>query len=215
MPSVPVSFVWFLAAAGWAVAVAAVIGWNLVRIEHRSFISKQARRAGLDVQTGLSARERFLTETTATINRAHRTSAAICILLIAIERMELLEQTYGPLARDLALKQLATLCRSNVRDFDLVGRFSDNEVALVLMDSELSGGHVVANRLLARKPAHVVKMPDGRVVDFELEWGLAQLRSEADTAEDLLLAADADLIANRNRRNRPELQLIAGGKAVG
>ncbi|MBB5192095.1 diguanylate cyclase (GGDEF)-like protein [Silvimonas terrae] len=215
MPNVPVSFVWFLAASGWVVAVLALIAWYFERTRHKTFIVKQARRAGLDVQTGLSSRDRFLADAGASINRAQRTHSSICVLLVCVEKLEQLEQGYGPLARDMVLRQLATLCRTNVRDFDIVGRFSPSEVALVLMDIDLPGAHVVANRLVNRKPAQMVTLPDARVINFSLEWGLAQLRSEADTIEDLMLAADADLVACRNRKNRPELQVIAGGKAVG
>ena len=206
------SVVWAFVLLGWLLAATAAIAWWRLRIDYQRLALRYTQKAGVDPLTGLALRERFLEEAAVAVNRAQRNGQPLSVILVGVEDMHGINQRHGHLGGDRVLQQLAAMCRENLRDFDLVGRFSSEEVALALMDTAQDGAQVVANRLLARSAAHTVALPDGQTFEFSLSVGISQLHGELESAEDMLLTADADLALRRAaRKPGPAMRMVSGG----
>jgi diguanylate cyclase (GGDEF)-like protein len=148
---------------------------------------------GKDPLTGLSSRRHFLDIAAREINRSQRFSNPLSALIIDVDDLRHLNKTYGHMGGDLALNHVAQACRQSVRDFDLIARFSGEEIALLLPDTPLDGAIVVAERIRKKSAENRIAMPDGLEFTMTVCIGVAQTQNEMDSIEDLLLAADAAL----------------------
>ncbi|MCX7204787.1 MAG: GGDEF domain-containing protein [Proteobacteria bacterium] len=175
--------------------------------------TKLTELIGKDSLTGLSNRRHFLDIAAREINRSQRFSnplSALIIdvddfnrsqrfsnplsaLIIDVDDLRHLNKTYGHMGGDLALNHVAQACRQSVRDFDLIARFSGEEIALLLPDTPLDGAIVVAERIRRKSAENRIAMPDGLEFTMTVCIGVAQTQNEMDSTEDLLLAADAAL----------------------
>ncbi|KAF0814800.1 Response regulator PleD [Andreprevotia sp. IGB-42] len=177
---------WGVATLGWLAALALGISWQRARLRAAQRVNER-----IDVLTGLPTRATFLEQAGREVNRSQRGGHLLSALLVDIDQMRKLNERYGTHGGDLVLQHVAECCRGSVRDFDLLGRFSSEEIALVLPDTPLDGAQTVAARVRQRVAATPVTLPDGREISVSVTVGAAMIADESDTIEDLLLAADA------------------------
>jgi diguanylate cyclase (GGDEF)-like protein len=174
-------------------ALLAGIAW-LWRQNHA--LRQQLRESGIyDELTGLYLRHYFIALSEREINRAQRSQLKVSALLIDLDHCAKINHQYGHLAGDLALQHIANAAKASVRDFDLVGRFSGEEIILLLPSTDQAGALVVAERLRQHVKQSALSLSDKTQLMLSVSIGLASLEAESDNVEDLLLAADTALQA--------------------
>ncbi|AOY00763.1 GGDEF domain-containing protein [Jeongeupia sp. USM3] len=183
-----IAIAWGTAALGWFVALMLLLAWQ--RAGARSAPDAPPANGGVDTLSQLPDRARFLDAAAREVNRCQRAGYPLSALLVEPERLRWFNQHYGYDAGDRLLRHIAAACLGCVRDFDLIGRFSHKEFAILLPDATLADAQVAAARLEAAIASSSVTLKDGRVVPVTVAIGAAALESEADTADDLLIAAD-------------------------
>ncbi len=82
-----------------------------------------------------------------TLKLAWRKAFPVTVLMIDIDRFKELNDRFGHIVGDRALRQLGTFLKENVRDSDVVGRFGGDEFLIVLIDANQLGADIVAERL--------------------------------------------------------------------
>lgn len=147
-----------------------------------------------DPLTGIYNRPYFIELSEREINRAQRTQRRVAVLIIDVDGCKKLNEEYGYLGGDLALRQLAQQAIASIRDYDLAGRFSGEEIALVLPDTDETGAMTVSRRLREKLDAHPVTLEDGTCFTVSVSIGIAIAGGEMETLDDALLAADEALI---------------------
>jgi len=148
-----------------------------------------------DVLTRIYNRPYFMELAEREINRSQRTGRHVAVLLIDIDGCKKLNEEFGHQGGDQALIALAAQAQLAIRDYDLLGRFSGEEVAIVLPDTNEVGARIVCERLREKLDAHPVMLEDGNCFTVSVSIGIAVTNSEMDTLDDALLAADAALHA--------------------
>ena len=159
---------------------------------------KQLRNSLAEVQlrdplTGLYQRPHLFALSEREVNRAQRSQHKMAVLIADMDHCAEINAKYGLKAGDMALKRLAECALSSVRDFDLVGRYSGEEIALVLPDTDFKGAMVVAERLRKLVKKQPIQLEDQQEFYISITIGLAALSTESDTLEDILVAADTAL----------------------
>jgi diguanylate cyclase (GGDEF)-like protein len=172
-------------------AFAAIFLWRDNR-QLRSALDTQRTR---DLLTGIYNRPYFMELAEREINRAQRTGRHVAVLIVDIDGCKKLNEEYGHHGGDMALTTLAEQAQGAIRDYDLLGRFSGEEVAIVLPDTNETGALIVAERLREKLAAHPVMLRSGECFTVSVSIGMAITGSEMDTLDDALLAADAALHA--------------------
>ena len=184
----------------------------LVVLLQRSFRHAQLVTASrIDSKTGLLNAATWEREAAAEVARAVRTRTPLALALVDIDHFKGVNDTFGHLTGDRALKAIARTFRIFLRDYDLIGRFGGEEFAIVLPQTSALDAYGIAERIrdhIAVAPLDVGDLPDGKHVRVTVSVGVAALGAPWDTRTgsqitDLLATADRALYqAKRAGRDR-------------
>lgn len=163
--------------------------WSRVRRLQHQYDSS----LGTDLLTGQCNRMRFMELAERQINHVQRTGRCAAAMIIDLDECQKINERYGHQGGDLAVQLLARCAQSTIRDYDLLGRYSGEEMAMLLPDTSLEGADAVAQRLRETLASQEVLTDKGERFPVTVTIGISALSSEMDTLEDLLLAADSAL----------------------
>jgi diguanylate cyclase (GGDEF)-like protein len=122
--------------------------------------------------------------------RAGRSGRPLSVLFIDMDGFKSINTNHGHLAGSKALVEAAGVIRVSARETDVVARFGGDEFALVLPDTDYRGARAVADRILHRLRAFVFLKGEGLAFQLTASIGVATLPDVAESAEELLKAAD-------------------------
>jgi two-component system cell cycle response regulator len=137
--------------------------------------------------------------------RAKRQQSSVAVLLGDLDHFKTINDTYGHLAGDAALREVARRMRSNVRVYDTVARYGGEEFLFVLPDCDMEGALVRGERLRLVFDQEPLDLPDARIPQT-LSLGVASVDAKAGAvAEEMVRVADLALYRAKERgRNRVE-----------
>lgn len=193
------------ATACTALSLVCIFQWQRNRALHALYENNR----GIDPLTGLWTRIRFMELSERQINHVQRTGRNAAALIIDIDHCQKINEKYGHRGGDLAVQYLARCSQTTVRDYDLLGRYSGEELAMILPDTTLEGACAVARRLRDSIAEQDVITDTGEHFLITVSIGISVLSNEMHTLEDVLLAADAALsIAKEQGHNRTVSQPV-------
>ena len=144
-----------LAALGVLVAFAWVINPALIPFAvaplllfHRSLAVPQLEHeARLDPKTGLFNVRHFGTVLKDKLEHSLRTGEPLALLMIDLDLLREINNTYGHLAGDAVLVRVADVFRNSLRADDIAARFGGEEFVVLLPETPLEGARRVADTL--------------------------------------------------------------------
>ena len=156
--------------------------------ENKRLFAEVQRLAVTDALTGLYNRHK-LDEVLATeFERARRYKRPLSIIMLDMDGLKTINDTYGHPAGDVALKIVADAIRKTIRRVDLPARFGGDEFIIVLPEVPLDIAVRIAERI-----SENIKPSQEQKDMFSLSGGVAQLREEHASAEDFIRAVDEAL----------------------
>jgi len=161
----------------------------------------------IDTKTGLLNAATWEREASVEIERAVRTDSPLALALVDIDHFKVVNDTYGHLAGDKALRAVTDALRSQLRAYDLAGRFGGEEFVLLLPHALERDAINVAERLRRHIAAMSIPVGDdlesGPVIRLTISVGVAALDGTSRELTDMLAAADAALYyAKETGRNK-------------
>ncbi|HEY5627922.1 MAG TPA: diguanylate cyclase [Candidatus Limnocylindrales bacterium] len=149
--------------------------------------------ATIDPLTGVPNRQIVLGRVDEEIARAARYKRPLALVMLDLDHFKRLNDTFGHVAGDFALQQVAQRLAENVRSVDAVGRFGGEEFLLVLPETDADAAATLAEKLrraVARTP---IRLPDGHEVTVTVSAGVAGGPGELLRSDTLVRDADAAL----------------------
>jgi diguanylate cyclase (GGDEF)-like protein len=199
-----------------------VFALPFVTLLQRSFRHAQLVNASrIDSKTGLLNAGTWEREAAAEVARAVRTRTPLALALVDIDHFKGVNDTFGHLTGDRALRAIARTFRIFLREYDLVGRFGGEEFALLLPHTKALDAYGIAERIrehIASTSVDVGDLPEGRHVQVTVSMGVAALGAYWDTSTggqiaDLLAAADRALYRAK-RAGRDQVCMVTDDTMV-
>jgi diguanylate cyclase (GGDEF)-like protein len=161
----------------------------------------------IDTKTGLLNAATWEMEAGIEISRAVRLRIPLAVALVDIDHFKVVNDTYGHLVGDKALRAVTDALQSQLRGYDLAGRFGGEEFVVLLPQAREQDALNVAERLRSYIAGLSIPVDDGDesagCVRLTISVGVASLNGETRELTDLLAAADAALYhAKETGRNK-------------
>lgn len=160
------------------------------------------RMATTDALTEVNNRHQFFQLSNHELKRAVRYNRPLAVIMLDIDYFKSINDNYGHNTGDIVLKAFATLCKSILRDSDVLGRLGGEEFAAVLPETALEEGMLVADRLLEETAGLTITVNEDDI-NFTVSAGVALASDKDVVIEDVITRADEALYkAKRMGRNR-------------
>jgi diguanylate cyclase (GGDEF)-like protein len=188
--------------------VLAIAAVPTVLLARRFIMHSQLLAASrIDTKTGLLNSSTWEREAEAEITRAVRMGIPLAVALVDIDHFKVVNDTYGHLAGDKALRAVTDSLRSQLRGYDLAGRFGGEEFAVLLPQARELDALTVAERLRSHVAGLVIPVDDedesAGSIRLTISVGVASLDGESRELTDLMAAADSALYyAKETGRNK-------------
>ena len=165
-----------------------------------------------DAKTGLLNAATWERESAVEVTRAVRTQSPLAIAMVDIDKFKAINDTYGHLAGDQVLKEIANTLNTMLRDYDLAGRFGGEEFSLLLPQTRAVDAFRIAERVRAGIAGLSIIAPGatgGERVHVTVSIGVAALDSGSKRVlSELVAAADAALYRAK-AGGRDQVQMIS------
>jgi len=159
--------------------------------------------ASTDELTRVTNRRVFLERALQALHRARRNDSPMTLLILDIDWFKQLNDRFGHLAGDQALRCFAAAIMEQVRDIDLVGRLGGEEFGVVLEACARAEAEEVAERIRAQVEALRPGLSDGRHMRMTVSIGATVSTPSDERMEALLDRADRGLYSAKHAgRNR-------------
>jgi diguanylate cyclase (GGDEF)-like protein len=136
------------------------------------------------------------------INRAGRDHTTIAILNLDLDKFKQVNDRYGHSMGDQALRDVAEILSTHVRNYDLAARYAGDEFVVVLSHTDRLAAEVVAAKLKRAVERHVQKLTarDPEFPAVALSIGIAIYPEEAQDMQALLCRSDAAMYEDKQAR---------------
>lgn len=185
----------------------------LHEVEERKKVQEAlAEAARTDPLTGLLNRRAMTEQMEYQVARVRRHEQPFCLLLLDLDHFKQVNDSFGHAEGDRVLREMAQLLRLSVRQEDLVARWGGEEFLLLLPDTSISGGRILAEKIkdLLQEQEFTAK---DRTFKVTVSIGLTSYGPRQDLDECISRADDALYRAKGEGRNT--VVVAPGPEALG
>lgn len=136
------------------------------------------------------------------LSRCRRYGRALSLLLIDVDHFKRINDTFGHLAGDAVLKEVASAIQKRIRKEDLLSRYGGEEFAVLTPEIDHKGALSMGEKVRKVIEKHEFSF-DGEVIPVTISCGVATLGKKGDEAVALVQRADEKLYeAKESGRNK-------------
>jgi diguanylate cyclase (GGDEF)-like protein len=173
---------------------AAAVIFNSTRFEQTQHESHT------DPLTGLANRRSLDRRFETGLAHAQRSNGSISVVVLDLDRLKEINDTYGHEAGDRALRAIGSVLKATVRQNDLCARFAGDEFVVVLWDCSPEHEARRVAELQTAVGAHPFEPRPGVRVSLSISAGPARFPVDGKTFDELLAAADARMYQDKAGR---------------
>lgn len=163
-------------------------------LDNSRLFEKVRHLAVSDPLTGLANYRRFLDVLESEMERSNRSARPFAVLLLDLDGLKKINDTYGHLVGNRALCRMADILRIQCRAIDTAARYAGDEFALILPETEEVEARRVANRI------RNVMASDTETPPLSVSIGISIFLGNGERIDRLLSEADQQLYAEKARR---------------
>ena len=149
-----------------------------------------------DAMTGLASHRELHESLAMEQARAEDHDSHFAAVMLGLDGLKSLNDTYGHPAGDEVLRQVASMLSERTGTRDVVGRWTGDKFLLILAETTAAQASLLAEELLAALAETPYVTASGEQVPIRVSFGIAAYPEDAPDASGLVAAADADLAAS-------------------
>ncbi|MEA2623207.1 MAG: hypothetical protein QOH61_2117 [Chloroflexota bacterium] len=186
------------------------LGFNVVSLSLLAFLAsvvgreqRRAREAAIslsrfDPLTGLFNRNYFFSVLDQEIRRAARSGGHFAVLMIDLDDMKPVNDTFGHQQGDELLRGVTSTIQKDLRSTDIAARYGGDEFVVLLSDTDAQGAHTVAEKLRSDIAQVAVGSMD-RPARTTVSVGLVSYPEDGTTVESLISDVDRAMYESKRR----------------
>ncbi len=180
-----------------------------VAISNASLHQTVSRQAYSDIVTGLPNRRALDERLEEEVIKARRSNNTFAVIMLDVDGFKSVNDTYGHAVGDQVLRAIFNYLATGLRSTDFLARYGGDELTLILTQSDPPSAVVVVQKILENVAAFSFDVPGGGKLKLGLSCGIAMFPVHANTAANLLRAADEALY--RAKKQQPGGYVTARG----
>ena len=182
--------------------VAALADQVAVAISHAQLFAQVKYQSITDGLTSLYNHVYLKKRLDEELRRSKRKGTPCSLLMIDLDKLKLINDTFGHPIGDAAIRQVSSILKNLLRSGDTPARYGGEEFAVILPETDLGEAALIANRL-----CHQINLnPVPGLGSISVSIGIAAFPSQADTLEHLVKYADQALYTAKHKgRNQVSL----------
>jgi diguanylate cyclase (GGDEF)-like protein/putative nucleotidyltransferase with HDIG domain len=168
-----------------------------------------------DDLTGALIRRAFVEVTSAVLAERRRTGAPVSLLVVDVDQFKSVNDTFGHLAGDDALRLVAGVAREHLRPGQYLGRYAGDEFVVVLPGFDVNSARALADDIRRTTGALSIPLHNETVksLTVTVSIGVASAPAHGESFEALFTAADRALF-DAKRAGRDKVA-VAGSESDG
>jgi diguanylate cyclase (GGDEF)-like protein len=160
-----------------------------IALENARLFKELQNLATTDSLTEIWNRRHFIHLAKIEFQRARRFHQPLSVILFDIDNFKAVNDTYGHPAGDQVLRGMARICRDNLRQVDLFGRYGGEEFMALLPNTPISAARLAAERL-RKIIAQTPMQSDRGQIFISASFGVAEIDDSCIDIDTLLQHAD-------------------------
>ncbi|TFZ41770.1 GGDEF domain-containing protein [Soehngenia longivitae] len=176
---------------------------NNLNLELNNQLSNTPNSMSVDLVTGANNRYYLETKLPADIYKSAVNNSTISIIMADLDNFKDINDTYGHLAGDEALKTFTNLAKMCIREDDWIARFGGDEFIIVLNNTDALNAYKVADRIRNALEKKVIFYKD-KVINITASFGVYEIELDEvlDDYRKAIEKADIELLkAKKNGKN--------------
>ena len=199
----------FATEAAGVLAPFVLVAFSTTLLVDNIHVAKQRIRAlsDRDELTGIYNLRAFTRLAEREHEQASRTERTYSILLVDIEHLKTINDTYGHEAGNRAVKLVADALARLTRSTDIVARFGGDEFIVYLSDADKPAGEEVAQRIRNVVFSTTLEV-DVKMVRLKVNVGVGTYPEDGNALQPVMTTADRMMYKDKERRDPPKGTLI-------
>lgn len=199
----------FATEAAGLLAPFVLVAFSTTLLVDNIYVAKQRIRAlsDRDELTGVYNLRAFTRLAEREHDLASRAERVYSILLVDIEHLKALNDTYGHEAGNRAVKLVADALVRLTRSTDIVARFGGDEFIVFLGNADKAAGEEVAQRIRNVVFSTTLEV-DVKMVRLKVNVGVGTFPDDGNALQPVMTAADRAMYKDKERREPPKGKLI-------
>lgn len=163
---------------------------------------KVGKLAITDGLTGVYTRRYVMDRLEEEMARCQLRGLKMSFLMMDVDHFKSLNDRYGHLTGDQALRKIGLFIRENIREIDIPGRYGGEEFCVILPETNLDGAFYAAERIRKAVEEGVINAYDEKL-KVTLSLGIATYPEHGQTIPEIMDKADWALYRSKKRgRNK-------------
>lgn len=151
-----------------------------------------------DSLTGINNRRYFFETSEEEFRKAKEFNDSLSVIMVDLDHFKNINDEYGHHAGDMVLKEVASICKLNLRSGDILGRYGGEEFIITLLGTGIDEAYNIAERLRKEIEQHTIKV-SGKELKVTISLGLQELKEYHASFKDIILEADKALYEVKNQ----------------
>jgi diguanylate cyclase (GGDEF)-like protein len=174
---------------------------------YNALIFEEAQAASLtDSLTGLLNRRGVQQRVEEELARARRENGPLTLLLLDMDGLKHLNDTFGHHAGDRALRSVALALRSKLRPTDICARYAGDEFVVALPSCSPADAAARQHQLQSAVDALTIDLGHGHVMPLAISAGAAIYPADGTTFDGLVASADKHMYRDKTARRAGKTQ---------